>query len=344
MAHEPLITFTERGLYCPRADVYIDPWRPVPRALITHAHADHARPGHGRYLCTDLTAPVMRHRLGPRNIQTLRYGEVLTIGGVDISFHPAGHVIGSAQIRLAYQGEIWVISGDYKLADDGISTPFEPVRCTHFVSECTFGLPFFAWDSQDHVAGDLNAWWQTCAAQGKTAFLGAYSFGKAQRLLHMLDPGIGPILTHGAIEATNAVVRAQGIALPDTVQVTPNLDRKTHSGALVLAPPTALNRELAHSFGPHETAFASGWMRLRGGRRRRSADQGFVVSDHADWQELLTAIAASEADTVYVTHGYTEIFAKYLCEQGYNASIIPTEFGGAENDPAPDAASKGITP
>ena len=326
----PVLTFRPEGIYCPAGDFYIDPWRHVDRALITHAHADHARSGMGHYMCTDIAAPVMRHRLGEISIDTITYGQTRTIGGATVSFHPAGHVPGSAQIRVEVAGEIWVVSGDYKLEDDGLSTAFEPVTCHHFITESTFGLPVFRWQPQRDVARELNAWWQSCAAQGKTAMLGAYSLGKAQRLMTMLGDH-GPILTHGAVEGTNAVLRAQGIALPDTVQVTQDINIKEYPGALVIAPPSALNATWARKFGPRETGFASGWMALRGIRRRRAGDRGFVVSDHADWSGLLRAITETDAENIYVTHGYTEIFARYLAENGWQAQIVQTEFGEAED-------------
>jgi len=326
------LTFTDRGIYCPSGDFYIDPWRPVDRALITHGHADHARSGMGAYLCTDVAEPVMRHRLGDINAETTRYGEERQIGDALVSFHPAGHVPGSAQIRVEVEGEVWVASGDYKVEDDGLSTPFEPVRCHHFITESTFGLPVFRWRPQADVAADLNAWWAGCAAAGKTAFLGCYALGKAQRLLTMLDPAIGPILTHGAIENTNAVLRRQGIALPDTVHAGPDLDPKTSPGAIVLSPPSALGSQWARKFGAQENAFASGWMQLRGIRRRRAGDRGFVISDHADWGGLLWAIGETGAEHVYVTHGYTEIFTRHLNEIGYDAQVVPTEFEGESLD------------
>ena len=329
------LTFTPAGIYCPAGDFYIDPWRPVARALITHGHADHARSGMGAYLATDVAAPVMRHRLGDIPIETIAYGEKRQIGGATVSFHPAGHVPGSAQIRVEVAGEVWVASGDYKVVDDGLSTPFEPVTCHHFITESTFGLPVFRWQDQSDVATDINTWWAGCAAAGKSAFLGCYALGKAQRLLTLLNPDIGPILTHTAIENTNAVMRAQGITLPHTVQAGADLVPKEHPGALVLAPPSALDSAWARKFGPRETGFASGWMALRGIRRRRSGDRGFVISDHADWTGLLDAIKQTGAENIYVTHGYTDIFARYLNEQGWNAQVVPTEFGG---DEAEDAA------
>ncbi|WP_293449797.1 ligase-associated DNA damage response exonuclease [Planktotalea sp.] len=328
MAQERLITFTDRGIYCPRADVYIDPWKPVPRALITHGHADHARSGHGQYLCTASAAPIMRHRLDSIDLQTVEYGASIDMNGVQISFHPAGHVIGSAQIRLAYKGEIWVISGDYKIEPDGISEPFEPVQCTHFVSECTFGLPIFTWESQATVAAQIKKWWRNNSAAGITSIIGAYSLGKAQRILSLLDTDIAAILTHGAIEASNHVLRAQGVQLPKTHLVTPDFDNKAHKGALVLAPPAALGSKWVKKFGPHSTGFASGWMRLRGVRRRRALDQGFVMSDHSDWNGLLSAINATNAENIFVTHGYTDIFARHLNSIGYNAAIVETAFEG----------------
>ncbi|WP_223423723.1 ligase-associated DNA damage response exonuclease [Tateyamaria pelophila] len=329
------LTFTPSGIYCPAGDFYIDPWRPVSRALITHGHADHARSGMGAYLATDIAAPVMRHRLGEIALDTAAYGEVRQIGGARVSFHPAGHVPGSAQIRVEVAGEVWVASGDYKIVDDGLSTPFEPVKCHHFITESTFGLPVFRWPDQAEVARQINDWWAQCAAAGKVAFLGCYALGKAQRLLTMLDPAIGPILTHAAIEHTNRIMRTQGIDLPETVLANADLNPKDHPGALVLAPPSALGSAWARKFGVQETGFASGWMALRGIRRRRAGDRGFVISDHADWPGLLSAISETGAENIYVTHGYTDIFARYLTEQGWNAQVLKTEFG---TDTEEDAA------
>jgi putative mRNA 3-end processing factor len=346
-----VLEFTEAGIYCPAADAHIDPWRPVPRALITHGHADHARPGHGAYLATEGAAPVIRHRLGDIRLQTTTYGTRTRIGDATISFHPAGHVPGSAQIRVEVGGEVWVVSGDYKTVYDGLSEPFEPVRCHSFITESTFGLPIYTWTPQDVLARELNTWWAESAAAGKRAVLGVYALGKAQRILRLLDPATGPILTHGAIESVTQVLREQGLSLPDTVQITPGLDLKAWPGAMVLAPPSALGSAWMRRLGPVSTGFASGWMRLRGVRRRRAADRGFVVSDHADWDGLNTAIAATGASRVFVTHGYTAQFSQWLRAQGYEAGIVETEFGGetleeaeaeaeaeAEPEPTPEAA------
>ncbi|MFD1157574.1 ligase-associated DNA damage response exonuclease [Roseovarius aestuarii] len=327
-----VLTFTPNGIYCPAGDFYIDPWRPVDRALITHGHSDHARPGHARYLSTDIAAPIIRHRLGEIELETITYCEKKDIRSASVSFHPAGHVPGSAQIRVEVAGEVWVVSGDYKVTPDALSTPFEPVKCHAFISECTFGLPVFKWLKDDVIKDEINQWWADNRAQGRASLLGAYSLGKAQRVLGLLDPNIGPILTHGAVENTNIVMRNQGLTLPDTIHVTPDTDPKQYPGALVLAPTSALGSTWARRFGAQSTAFASGWMRLRGVRRRRAADRGFVLSDHADWDGLNNAIAETGAEKIFVTHGYTDIFARWLGERGYDAEIVPTEFTGETLD------------
>ncbi|MCV6584156.1 MAG: ligase-associated DNA damage response exonuclease [Marinibacterium sp.] len=334
MTRDPVLSFTDRGIYCPAGDFHIDPWRPVDRALITHGHADHARPGHARYLCTDAAAPVLRHRLGDIPLETVAYGAPLQIGGARVSFHPAGHVPGSAQIRVEVDGEIWVASGDYKTVEDGLCEPFDPVPCHSFITESTFGLPIFRWRPQAQIAAEINQWWAACQRDGITPMLGAYSLGKAQRILHMLDPSIGPILTHGAAEATTQVLRDQGYALPATCPVTPDTDPRAHPGALVLAPPAALGSAWAKRFGQVSTGFASGWMQLRGVRRRRASDRGFVISDHADWPGLISAIRATGAEQIHVTHGYTDVFARWLSDAGWSAQVVPTQFTGDEAEPA----------
>lgn len=332
MGRAAFLEFTDRGIYCPEGDFYIDPWRPVARALITHAHADHARPGHGAYLATDLAGPVLRQRLGRIALATLPYGHRVDLGGVTVSFHPAGHVPGSAQIRLEHRGEVWVISGDYKRTEDGLSTPFEPLRCNTFISECTFGMPLFRWAPPGAVMAEIAAWWQQAAAEGRAALLGAYALGKAQRVmagLARLGPLPGPILTHGAVEAVTATLRAQGLGLPDTVQVTRATPTALQAGALVIAPPSALAAPWARRFGPEASrALVSGWMALRGVRRRRGMGRGFILSDHADWPALNATIAETGAERVFVTHGYTEPFARWLSDQGYQAQVVPTRFAG----------------
>lgn len=337
-----LLTFTDRGIYCPAGDFYIDPWRPVDRALITHGHADHARPRMQRYLATQAAAPVIRYRLGKDiDLQTTPFGCPMRIGDATVSFHPAGHVPGSAQIRVEVGGEVWVVSGDYKTIPDGLSEPFEPVACHTFISECTFGLPVFNWLPQSDVIADINAWWQANREAGKTSAIGAYALGKAQRILANIDTTIGPVLTHSAIENTNDVLRAQGIDLPGTVRLTGDLDRKAYPGALIIATPSALNSNWPRGFGPVSTAFASGWMALRGVRRRRSVDRGFILSDHADWPGLNEAIKATGAERIFVTHGYTVVFRRWLEEAGYQAEIVETEFEGETADAADENATAG---
>lgn len=325
-----LLTFTDRGIFCPTAGVYIDPWRPVERALITHGHSDHARWGHQHYLSTHDAAPVIRHRLGEVNLETVAYGESRTINGVSFSFHPAGHIVGSAQIRVEYRGEVWVVSGDYKLEDDGLSAPFEPVRCHTFITESTFGLPVYKWPDAAEVFAEINDWWRRNREEGKVSVLGAYALGKAQRLLAGLDTSIGPIYTHGAVENTNEVLRAQGVPLPSTIHLTPEIDRRAFPGSLVIATPSAISGAWMRKFKDASVGLASGWMALRGTRRRRGADRGFVLSDHVDWEGLNRAVAATGAERVFVTHGYTEIFTRWLREQGYEAYVVRTEYEGEE--------------
>ncbi|WP_179379509.1 ligase-associated DNA damage response exonuclease [Jannaschia marina] len=322
-----VLEFREEGIYCPAGDFHVDPWQPVERALITHGHADHAYAGHRRYLATEAAAPVLRHRLGEITLETMRYGERRDINGVTVSFHPAGHVPGSAQIRIEHRGEIWVVSGDYKTTPDGLSEPFAPVSCHAFITECTFGLPVFDWRDEATLATEINAWWQANAAEGRPSAIGAYSLGKAQRLLTLVDPSIGPILTHGAVEAVDEILRGQGYALPETTRVTPETDPKAHPGALLIAPPSALEGRWLRRFGPAATAFASGWMALRGVRRRRAVDRGFVVSDHADWAGLNAAIRETGAERIFATHGYTATFRQWLESQGYDARIVETAYG-----------------
>ena len=335
-----VLEFRDDGIWCPAGGFHVDPWRPVERALITHGHSDHARPGHGAYLATHGALPVMRHRLGDIRADGIAYGETRRIGDVEVSFHPAGHVPGSAQIRIAHKGEVWVVSGDYKTTPDRLSEPFEPIRCHAFITECTFGLPVFEWQDEDTLTAQLNAWWAANAAEGRHSVIGAYALGKAQRIMTMADTAIGPILTHGAVENTNAVLRAQGVALPDTIRVTPELDLKAHPGALVVAPPSAQAGGWMRKFGNASTAIASGWMALRGVRRRRAADRGFVISDHADWSGLNAAIAETGATRIFATHGYTAVFHRWLREKGYDAHVVSTEYEGEGFESELDAAAE----
>ena len=325
-----LVIARPQGLYCPAGDFYIDPMRPVDRAVITHAHADHARAGHGHVLATAVSEGVLRCRLGPRlALQGLAYGQTVVHRGVQISLHPAGHVLGSAQVRLAHAGRVWVASGDYFLSEHDEANPtcppFEPVPCDTFITESTFGLPVYRWPAQAGVFKQINAWWQANAAAGRTSLLLAYSLGKAQRLLAGVDAGLGPVLVHRAVAPINQAYRDSGVPLPPTHTLGEVPDVSAWPGALVIAPPTVLGSGWAQALGPCRSAFASGWMHLRAGRRRQPLDDGFVLSDHADWPGLQRAIRASGADRVIVNHGQEAVLVRWLAEQGLAAGTLRTE-------------------
>jgi putative mRNA 3-end processing factor len=324
-----LLQFTDKGIYCSQADVYLDPWKPVNRAIISHGHSDHAYVGHSHYLCTSIAKPVIKHRLYlQENIETLEYGESIFINGVKFSFHPAGHIPGSAQIRVEHNGEVWVFSGDYKLENDHLSTPFEPVKCHTFITESTFGLPIYKWKHQDFVFDSINEWWRKNKEEGKISVIAGYTLGKAQRVLKNVDHSIGKIFTHGAVDSVNQIMRLQGIDLPDAPRVTDQIPKDDLYGSLVLCPPSAVGSPWMKRFLPYSLGVASGWMQLRGTRRRRGADCGFVLSDHVDWNDLNRAIKETEARRIFVTHGYTEIFAQWLREMGYEAHEVKTKFEG----------------
>lgn len=329
MSELPLIVARPQGLYCPPGDFFIDPWQPVDRAVITHAHGDHARGGHASYLAASAAEHVLRTRLGDISLQTIDYAEPIGINGVRVSLHPAGHVLGSSQVRIESAGRVWVASGDYKLNPDITCVPFEPIRCDTFITESTFGLPIYRWDDSQQVFADINAWWSANADSGRASVLFCYAFGKAQRILSGIDPTIGRIVVHGAVEPLNRAYRASGVALPPT-QLVSETDKADLSRALILAPPSAQGSPWMRRFGDYSDAFASGWMRLRGTRRRRALDRGFVLSDHADWPGLMNAIGATGAQQVIVTHGQIPVLVRWLNEQGLDASAFETEYGDEE--------------
>lgn len=329
-----MLTFTKKGLYCKQGDFYIDPWRPVERAIISHAHSDHARSGHSHYLAHRDSLPILKLRLGEDiQVQPVEYGEVVTMNGVKISLHPAGHVIGSSQVRVEHNGEVWVFTGDYKLTNDGISRPFEPVKCHTFITESTFGLPIYTWESQKSIFSSVNEWWRQNKSQGKVSVLFAYSLGKAQRILQNVNHSIGPILTHGAVENTNRALREHGIALYDTTQVTKDTRPAAWEGGLIIAPPSAHNSPWLKKFEPYSDGHCSGWMAVRGTRRWMSVDRGFVISDHCDWNQLNEAVRLSGAERVFTTHGYSASFARWLRERyGLDARDVRTEYEGDSGD------------
>jgi len=345
---QDLVVERPEGLYCPAGDFHIDPWRPVARAVITHAHADHARRGHGAYLAQADGAGVLRARLGDIALQTLRYGEAVDIRGVRVSLPPAGHVLGSAQVRLAHRGRVWVVSGDYFVSGaagrdaNPTCAPFEPLRCDCFVTETTFGLPIYRWRPQAEVLAEVNAWWRANADAGRPSLLMAYSFGKAQRLLAGVDPGIGPIVVHDAVAAVNAAYAAAGVALPPTRRMQEAGGPDGLRRALVIAPPAVHGSAWARRLGDFGDAFASGWMQLRGARRRQGVDRGFVLSDHADWPGLQQAIAATGAERVIVTHGQEAVMVRWLQQQGLQAGSFRTEYDDSgEGDGRGEAAAPG---
>jgi putative mRNA 3-end processing factor len=321
-----LIVPRPEGLYCPPGDFYIDPWRPVARAVVTHGHGDHARFGSDAYLCHVDSVPILRRRLGDIDVQGATYGETVERDGVRVSLHPAGHILGSAQVRVEHKGEVWVASGDYKIEPDGTCAAFEPVRCHGFVTESTFGLPIYRWRRQAEVAAEINGWWRANSEAGRASVVYAYALGKAQRVLALLDPEIGPILAHGAVEPMDEIYRARGVALPPTASPA-GMAKAALGRALVLAPPSAAGSPWMRRFPDYADAFASGWMQVRGQRRRRGVDRGFVLSDHADWGGLLSAIAATGASRVLVTHGSAATLARYLGEQGLSADMAQAEYG-----------------
>lgn len=332
-ADEDLVVLRPEGLYCAAGDFHIDPWRPVARAVLTHAHADHARRGHGAYLATAISAGVLRARLGAITLQGLAYGEAVHINGVRVSLHPAGHVLGSAQVRIEHAGRVWVASGDYFASGhtgdvNATCAPFEAVRCDCFITESTFGLPIYRWRPQREVLAEVNAWWQANADAGRASLLLGYSFGKAQRLLAGLDPAIGPMAVHGAVAPLNEAYRAAGVNLPETTTLEAlAADPAQMKRAIAIAPPAVLGSAWARRLGDCSDAFASGWMQLRGARRRQGVDRGFVLSDHADWPGLQAAIAATGASRVIVTHGYEAVMVRWLQQQGLQAGSFRTEFG-----------------
>jgi len=325
-----LIVPTPVGLFCPAGGFHIDPWGPAERAVVTHVHADHARPGSAAYLCTEASAPFLRRRMGDGPaIQGAAYGERMRVGDAVVSFHPAGHVLGSAQVRIEAAGQVWVISGDYKRAPDPTCPAFEPVRGDVFVTEATFALPIYRWPEPGVVAAEVMAWWERNRQAGVASLLFCYAMGKAQRLLAELGRLTDrPVLVHGAVAEMSELYRQQGVSMLATTRVAEMPARRSYAGELVLAPLSAGGTPWVRRFGGRETALASGWMRVRGTRRRKGYDRGFVLSDHADWPALLRTIEETGAERVLATHGYTEELARFLREGGRDAGVLATHFEG----------------
>lgn len=323
-----LLKFTSKGIYVPAADIYIDPWKAVERAVITHGHSDHARFGNKYYLAHKFTVPILKYRLGSDiNVKGIEYNEPLNINGVNITLHPAGHIIGSAQVRIEHKGHVAVVSGDYKLDNDNISVQFEPVKCNTFVSESTFGLPIYKWKTQKEISEEINNWWKGNVRNGKASVLMGYVLGKSQRLLYNLDSSIGRVLVHGAVANVNEIFINAGVKLPTAEKVS-SLHRSEYRNAMIIAPSFVMNSPWLKRFEPYSIANASGWMAVRGAKRRMAIDRGFAVSDHADWDGLNTAIKETGAEKIYITHGYSDVYVKWLRELGYDAHVLKTEFEG----------------
>jgi putative mRNA 3-end processing factor len=321
---------TPDGLYCEGGGFHVDPWGAVPRAILTHAHGDHARPGSAAYLCAEPCVPLLARRFGASTVvEGLPYGEPLKLGRTTVSFHPAGHVLGSAQLRIDGPSGVWVVSGDYKRAPDPTCTPFEPVRCDTFISESTFGLPIYRWDAATAVIRELLAWWDDNRERGLTSIVFCYTIGKAERLLAELARVTDrTVLVHGMMVPMIEVYRDQRVPMLPTETLIDRPRGRSLAGELVLAPPSARGTPWMRRLGDFSDALASGLMRVRGVRRQRAYDRGFVLSDHADWPALLATIAETGAGHVIATHGHAEPLARYLREQGLDASVMRTAWEG----------------
>ncbi|WP_126245152.1 ligase-associated DNA damage response exonuclease [Chitinophaga rhizosphaerae] len=328
---QPVLTFTEGGIYCPAGDFYIDPWKPADRAVITHAHSDHARLGSRHYLCTNDSVPLLRLRLGKDiSVQGAGWGETVRIGGAEVSLYPAGHMIGSAQVKVTVGGQSWVASGDYKTENDGISGAFEPVKCHTFITESTFGLPIYRWRPQTAIFSDIEGWMRENEAAGKQSILVAYSLGKAQRLLYNLAHTGKRFFVHGAIYNAHQSLLSAGWPLPAVELITPETNKSEMKNQLIIAPPSAADSAWMKKFSPYSLGVCSGWMQVRGNTRRMNADAGFAISDHADWPGLLQTIRQTGAEKVFVTHGFSSVLARFLQENDLPAEAVRTAFGGEE--------------
>jgi putative mRNA 3-end processing factor len=338
-----MLKFSDKGIFCPAGNFYIDPWRAVDKAIVTHAHSDHARGGSKYYLAHINSEPPLRARLGKDiNLQTIEFGKEIDINGVKVSLHPAGHIIGSAQVRVEYKGEVWVVSGDYKTADDGLSGAFEPVKCNTFISESTFGLPVYNWKPQGEIFNKINKWWAQNKANGKQSVLIGYSLGKAQRILQHLDKSIGPIYAHTAVYNMQKAFVDFGLPIYDVQRWNPNATKEELKGAIIVAPSSATDTPWLRRFEPYSVGVCSGWMQIRGWQRRTNVDMGFPLSDHADWPGLISAIKGTGCEKVYITHGYQSVFSRYLNEIGIAADEVQTEYGGEEANEAESVNEKTV--
>lgn len=313
-----MLVLTPKGLYCPRGDFYIDPCRAVDTAVVTHAHSDHARKGSKLYVTAASGVGVLKQRLGPKiAVRPLAYGEKLRLGGVEVSLHPAGHILGSAQVRVAGGGEVWVASGDYKREPDPTCEPFEVVPCDVFVTEATFGTPGFSWARERDLGREIADWWKENAARGVNSVLFAYSLGKTQRVLGVLAPLVDrPVHCHPSASAINDCYRAEGVRLAPTRCLSALAPGERLRGELVVAPTSFLRTEQASALGDsYTTAFASGWT----ARGYGGFDRGFPMSDHADWDDLVRTARETGAKRVYVQHRGHGALVRHLKALGLQA-------------------------
>jgi putative mRNA 3-end processing factor len=347
MRPDDLLQPTPRGLYCPPADVYIDPVRPVEKALVTHGHSDHARPGHGAVLATGTTLKIMAIRYGEDfagATQGAEWGRAITINGVTFTFHPAGHILGSAQIAVSWKGLTIVASGDYKRGRDPTAEPFEVVPCDVFITEATFGLPVFRHPDPASEVSKLLA--SLRLFPDRAHLVGAYALGKAQRVMSLVRAAgwDQPIYMHGAAEKLTRFYEAEGIDLGD-VRLVKAADRKALGGAVVLCPPGSMKDLWARRFPDPVTAFASGWMRVRARARQGGVELPLIISDHSDWDELRETIRETGASEVWVTHGQEDGLVHWCGTVGLKARPLRLVGYGEEGEAEPaDLAPSSVEP
>jgi len=333
-----LIRATDAGLVCDAGDFVIDPYTDCQTALITHAHADHARPVARTYYASEASVPLLKKRLGEdKDIRGVTFGEPLNFGNTNVSFHPAGHVLGSAQIRVEHNDSVWVFTGDFKRDQDPSCEAFELVQCDTFITEATFALPVYRWQPGAVVAAEIWQWWQAMRDAQRPAVLFAYSLGKAQRVLSELSAFTDQtVYLHGAVDSLTDIYRKAGIRMLPTRAVDLKDKSVDYRGQLIIAPPGASGSTWMRRFPKASTGFCSGWMRVRGNRRRRGYERGFVLSDHADWPGLLNTIEETGATRVLTTHGQSSALVRLLRERGIDAAALETRYSDddAGNDDA----------
>lgn len=325
-----MLVHTPSGLYCPAGGFHIDPSGNADQAIVTHAHGDHARPGNRHYWTATPGLELVRQRLPRAAVEALDHGERRRFGTVTVSLHPAGHILGSAQVRIeADDGTVWVVSGDYKRGPDPTCAPFEPLSCDVFVTEATFASPIYRWPDIEQVTGEILDWWRANQAAGRTSVLYCYALGKCQRILAQLrDRAPGPVLLHENAVGLTAIYERAGCALAPSTPLSRSARRAPAPESLVLAPPGVAGGRWMRRLRNPATAFASGWLMTRRGRASRGHEAGFVISDHADWPALLATARATGASTVLVMHGETSRLCHALGAEGIDARPARTALAG----------------